>query len=249
MTRARRRPAGRPRNGPAGFGASGSFHPDLLLHVDVTLLLPNRLEPPSRPPRIKQITLDWPTITSLRGLHLTVDSQPHPLSYDPATSSLRWIDVPMRSSKTPHSGFYCYTSMPVQLCTHQPGELYQQDSLGGGVRDRGPRLPALGAAGATARRDRPEGRPRRPKLSTRLVADVRLILDEAMTDRHLTCHQLLHFDQVIPDPMRLADIEAALRDFSFRINSAEVLPTAGQDNLNHLVVAKHRRGPEDNMEL
>ena len=81
-----------------------------------------------------------------------------------------------------------------------------------------------------------------------MVADVQLILDEAMAQRHLTPLQLLHFDQVIPDPMRLADIEAALRDCGFRIEEAEDLPAAGQENLNHLVVAKHRRGP-DSMEL
>jgi hypothetical protein len=230
------------------LGASGGFHPDLLLHVNVTLLLPNRLERPPKPPRIKRITLDWPTITSLRGLHLIVDGRPHPLSYDPATGSLGWIDVPMQSSKTPHSGYYCYTSRLVQLAIHQPGELYQQDSLGGRVEIE---VPGRLLSGLQARLHDATGRRSdraAPKLSTRLVAEVRLILDEAMTHRHLTPHQLLHFDQVIPDPMRLADIEAALRDCGFRIESTEARPTAGQDNLNHLVVAKHRRGP-DNMEL
>jgi hypothetical protein len=228
---------------------SGSFHPDLLLHVDVTLLLPNRLERPSPPPRLARVTLDWPTITSLRGLHLTVDGRPRPLSYDPATGSLEWTEVPMvPSKKPPPSGYYLYESKPVQLAIHQPGELYQADALGGRVEVE---VPGRLLSGLQARLHDATGRTSdraRPRLSTRLVADVSLVLDEALTWRQLTPHQLLHFDQVIPDPMRLADIEAALRDCGFRIDSADVLPEAAPDDLKHLLVASHRRGP-DNMEL
>lgn len=228
---------------------SGSFYPDLQLHVDVTLLLPNRLERPPRPPRVTRITLDWPTMTSLRGLTLTVGGGPHPLAYDPATGSLGWTDVPMELCKeTPHSGYYCYKSKPVRLAIHQPGELYQQDSLSGRVEVE---VPGCLLSGLQARLHDASGRKSdrsRPQLSTRLVADVRLILDEALTWRRLTPHQLLHFDAVIPDPMRLADIEAALRDCGFRIDSTKDLPAAGENNLNHLMVASHRRGP-DNLEL
>lgn len=229
---------------------SRSFRPDLLLHVDVTVLLPNRIEEPtSPPPRVTRMTLDWPTMTSLRGLSLTVGGRPHPFGYDPATGSLGWTDVPMvRSKVSPHSGYVCYRGMPVQLAIHQPGELYQQDSLGGRVEVE---VPGRLLSGLQARLHDATGRladRARPRLSTRLVADVSLILDEAFTWRELTPYQLLHFDQVIPDPMRLADIEAALRDCGFRVDSREDLPAAGPVTLNHLIAASHRRGP-DNMVL
>lgn len=228
---------------------SSSFYPDLELRVGVTLLLPNRLERPPSLPRVTRITLDWPTITSLRGLSLTVGGRSHPVGYDPAAGSLGWTDVPMEpSKKSPHSGYYCYQSKPMRLAIHQPGELYQQVSLDGRVEVEVPGrlLSGLQARLYDATGRKPDGA--QPRLTTRLVSDVSLVLDEALTWRRLTPHQLLHFDEVIPHPMRLADIMAALRDCGFRINSTEDLPAAKPNNLNHLMVASHRRGP-DNMEL
>jgi hypothetical protein len=226
---------------------SGGFYPDLELHVDVTILLPDRLERPPRSPRVTRVALDWPTITSLRGLTLTVADRPHPLAYDPARSSLSWTNVPMVPCReTPHAGYYCYKSRSATLAI-QPGELYQQDSLSGRVEVE---VPGRLLSGLQARLHDATGEESaltRPRLSTRLVSDVHLILDEALTWRRLTPHQLLHFDAVIPDRMRLADIESALRDCGFRVDSIEDL--GAEDNLlNHLLVASHRRGP-DNLEL
>jgi len=45
--------------------------------------------------------------------------------------------------------------------------------------------------------------------------------------------------------MRLADIQAALRDRGFRIEpSSGRLPAAGPDELSHFLVASHPRGPD-----
>jgi hypothetical protein len=226
---------------------ASSFHPDLLVRLDVKLRLPSRSEEPSTPPRVSRVALDWPSLTSLRGLRLTVADDRHPFAYDPEASRLTWTDVPIepvrrRPSDADHR---YYASKPMTLAIHQPGELYQETSLGGRVEVEVPGclLSGLQARlfdGTGRRCDDPE-----PELSSRLVLDFRLVLDEAFARRRLHPYQLLYFDELIPDHLRLADIKAALHDRGFRVEEPiKDLSTADPDDLAAYLLATHPRGPD-----
>jgi hypothetical protein len=226
---------------------ASSFHPDLLVRLDVLLRLPSQPEEPSTPPRVSRVALDWPSQTSLRGLSLTVAGEHHPLAYDPVASRLTWTDVPIepvrrRPSDADHRD---YASKPMALAIYQPGELYLETSLGGRVEVE---VPGRLLSGLQARLFNGTGRQcddPEPELSSRLVLDVRLVLDEAFARRKLFPYQLLHFDELIPDHLRLADIKAALRDRGFRIEEpVQELATADPDDLAAYLVASHPRGPE-----
>lgn len=226
---------------------SGSFHPDMLLQVDVILWLPNELERPKTPPRVRRVTMDWPTVTSLQGLNVTAGTTSCPLDYDPEESRLGWSDVPMEPDEEESAG----TESRVYRCTmvlaiHRPGELYQESSIDGRIEME---VPGLLLSGLRARLYDGTGHQPddlRPQLSTRLVADFRLILDEAFPERKLRPYQLLCFDQVTPDAMRLADIRATLYDHGFRIEPPpeDELPSTGTEEFIHLLVASRPRGPD-----
>jgi hypothetical protein len=225
-------------------GQVSSFHHDLMLSVTVELYLPRQRRPLSPPPRVRQMSLDWPTVTSLRGLQLMVAGESHPLAYDPTTRRLQWTDVPMEPVlEEPDGDFDSCRSRPMVLFIHHPGELYEQRDLTGRVEVeiQGHLLSGLGARlfDATGRPGATE-----PELSSHLVADLRLILDDAFHRRVLTPYQSLHFDELIPDRMRLADIRAALRDRGFRIEPTREPPGAGADELNYFLWASHPRGPD-----
>jgi hypothetical protein len=225
-------------------GQVSSFHHDLMLAVTVKLYVKRQLRPFSPWPRVRRVSLDWPTITSLRGLQLKVADKDHPLAYDPTTRRLQWRDVPMEPApEGPDSDLGTYRSPPMVLFIHHPGELYEQHDLSGRVEVdiEGYLLSELGARlfDATGRSDTPD-----PELSSHLVANLRLILDDAFDRRDLTPYQSLHFDEVIPDRMRLADIRAALRDRGFRIEPTREPSGASADELNYFLWASHPRGPD-----
>jgi hypothetical protein len=225
---------------------ASSFHPDLLVRLDVMSRLPSQPEDLSTPPRVSQVALDWPSLTSLRGLSLTVAGDRHPFAYDPEASRLTWTDVPMETvRRRPSDADYRdYACKPMALAIHQPGELYQETSLGGRVEVEVPGcllsgLQARLFEGTGRRCDDPE-----PELSSRLVLDFRLVLDEAFARRGLHPYQLLHFDELIPDHLRLADIKAALQDRGFRVEEPiKELSTADRDDLVAYLLASHPRGP------
>jgi hypothetical protein len=220
---------------------ASSFHPDLLVRLDVMLRLPSQPEEPSMPPRVSRVALDWPSLTSLRGLSLTVAGDRHPFAYDPEASRLTWTDVPIepvrrRPSDADHRD---YASKPMALAIHQPGELYQETSLGGRVEVE---VPGRLLSGLQARLF--DGTGRRcddpvPELSNRLVLDFRFVLDEAFARRELHPYQLLHFDELIPDHLRLADIKAALQDRGFWVEEPiKEFSTANPDDLAAYLVAR-----------
>jgi hypothetical protein len=226
-------------------GQVSSFHHDLMLSVTVELYLPHQLRPLSPAPLVRRVSLDWPTITSLRGLQLEVANQSHPLAYDPTTRRLQWTDVPMEPvTEGLDSDFGTYRSQSMVLFIHHPGELYEQRDLSGQVEVdiQGYLISGLDARlfDATGRSGTPK-----PELSSHVVTDLRLILDDAFDRRVLTPYQSLHFDEVIPDRMRLADIHAALRDRGFRIEPTREPPGASVDELNYFLWASHPRGPDD----
>jgi hypothetical protein len=92
----------------------------------------------------------------------------------------------------------------------------------------------------------PGSTPVEPELTTRLTSTIALVLDDAFEGRRRAPFQQLHFDEVIPDPMRLADIKIALFDRGFQVDEFPL--SRDQEQLRHLIVAERPEG-HDSMKL
>jgi hypothetical protein len=221
-----------------------NFRRNLLLVTRVKLNLPGQPGPDAPSPRITRMSVGWPTITSLRALHLVVGDEDVRITYNPLTRSLQWAAIPMQPSpESPDTSLQSYVSDPMLLLIDQPGELYQQASSHGRVEVE---IPGRLLSGLKARQYNGIGafsNERQAELTTCLVANLHLILDDAFTRRTLSPYQHLHFDEVIPDAMRIADIRTALADRGFRIGRDESLP-CGPDQLRHLILAQRPDGPD-----
>lgn len=231
-----------------------SFRRNLLLITRVTLDLPRRLAPDGLNPKVMRMSLGWPTITSFRALHLFIgDITPDkeiPVTYNPLTCSLEWVDVPMEATeKSAGTDLQTYFSKPMYLLIDQPGELYQEKSLDGQVEVE---IPGRLLSGLQVRLYNEVGMPLhdlKPEVTTRVIANVRLIHDDAFIRRTLSPYQHLHFDEVIPDEMRIADIRTALADRGFRIpQDLDITLLRSPDELKHFILAERPEGP-DTMEL
>lgn len=229
-----------------------SFRRNLLLMIRVRLHLDSDLASKELSPKVTRVSIGWPTVTSFRKLHFRAgDTTPEHemrITYDPATRSLRLPGVKMETSERSLSNnLQTYVSQSMFLLVDQPGELYQQDSLDGQVEVE---VPGGLLSGVQARvydgngRLQPESA---VKSSTRIVVNYKLILDDAFSRRTRSPYQHLHFSGVIPEPMRVMDIETALADRGFRIREEESVRFS--DNpLKHFIVARRPEGP-DTMQL
>ncbi|MFC6087839.1 hypothetical protein [Saccharothrix lopnurensis] len=194
-----------------------SFRSYLLLSVQVVLHLPNRRYIRGLHPKVSLVSLRWPTITSLsevtlqngRGDQLT-------LKYNPSSRSLEWSNVPMALVDGHGVGDTAeFRSEKRYLLIRQPGELYQQDAIDGTVCVE---VNGYLLSGLRARRfDALGTQAEQPKLVSRITTDLHLVLDDAFARREMLPCQHLHFDEVIPDNMRIADIRAVLETRGFQV--------------------------------
>jgi hypothetical protein len=105
---------------------------------------------------------------------------------------------------------------------------------GGPQAGNGASMANAGPAGAE------EPSPTKSEFVTRLTTSIDLALDDAFQGRTRAPFQQIHFDEVIPDPMRVADIKTSLFDRGFKI---EDFPLASDhDHLRHLLVAERSEG-------
>lgn len=229
-----------------------SFRRNLLFIIQVTLNLPRNFIQDGLNPKITRVSLGWPTITSFRALNVFVeDIQPDtelPLKYNPSNCSLEWGNVTMDVSEMPTGAeLQTYTSKKMYLLIDQPGELYQRIALSGCVEVE---IPGQLLSGTQARVYGGGGKlieNLKPELTTRIITDLNLILDDSFARRTRSPYQHLHFDEVIPDEMRIADIKTALADQGFRITQ-DVSLLHGHDELKHFILARRPQGP-DTMKL
>jgi len=80
-------------------------------------------------------------------------------------------------------------------------------------------------------------------LTTELTVDTHMILDDAFARRTFYPCMHLHFDEVIPDEMRLADIKTTLTDRGFDIKFDEGLKLSNSGDLKHFILASRSEGP------
>jgi len=193
-----------------------SFRPELLLRMTVRLDAPGA-SAGNVPAEVTKVTVTWPTITSLRSLHLTVNGQDHPVRYNPEDGCLEWSKVAMTlTPDAPAGDMQAYTSGVMELWIPEPGELYQERNLTGTVEVKMGKLMSgmearlYSATGSIRRRPR-------LKLDTYVSTEFNLILGDAFARRAFTPYQHFHFDEVIPNEMRISDIKVALGNRGFKV--------------------------------
>lgn len=225
-------------NPPEGMTQQVGFQPYLILRVVVRATVPKADSGRDPRPAVENVSLRWPTITSLRAVKLQVGTEPASVRYNPLRRSIEWSDVGMyHQDGNGDSDTATYLSKPMFVLIEQPGELYQQESLEGSVKVR---IDDYLLSGVEARLANGIGRfaeDDQPEHVTYLNADVKLILDDAFAKRMVSPYQHLYFEEVIPDQMRIDDIKAALHDRGFEVDS----PVGGYRAVTHLL-AKRSEG-------
>ena len=127
-----------------------SFQNMLMLRLTVHLALPLNPERPNQPrkaPVVKRISIDWPTITSLRTTTLEVyaglerngqqaegpEWREFPVRYNPVDRRLEWEVLRMARAEENKDGGRArtidYQSPPMRLKIGHPGELYRTSEL------------------------------------------------------------------------------------------------------------------------
>jgi hypothetical protein len=198
-----------------------SFRPHLMLALTAQLNLPKAMCPQGdHTPVVRTVSLDWPTVTSLQSLVLFVDTETWTVSYNPSARSLEWGDIALHriDDDNGNPDVVTYLSPSMLLLIRQPGELYEQPSLDGWVEVD---LPDVLLSGLDARLfdalgDRSTLQPAR---STSIRTRLHLVLDDAFAKRPLSPFHHLHFDEVIPEERRFADVIAALTNRGFDVNA------------------------------
>ena len=206
------------------------------------------------PARLARLSIGWPTITSLRTLRLHVADRLVPVRYDPVKKCLEWERIcTFRKLKTQASSdVHIYQTPAMLLDIQHPGELYKQQTLEACAEVE---IPGYLLSGLTARLYDATGHPYpdalQPKLMTRVRATAELTLNDAFAKRDFSPYQQLFFDEIIPDEMRMSDIETALKDRGFDIVWREKHDPPREllaRTVNWFLVARRQKGP-DIMEL
>jgi hypothetical protein len=215
------------------------FLPELELHMTVRLAIPRTQARGSRA-TVRQVFISWPTHTSLRALSLKVGPYNHPIRYNPTRQGLEWSDITMERQDDPGAGeLITFTSPKMILVIPQPGELYQEEGLGGQVKVSINRL----LSGLDARLYDATGTMLgQPRVALQSLVSTKfdLRLDDAFARRTLSPHQQLHFDEVIPADTRIDDILMALKNLGFRAD--DPWPDRGPDK--RWLFATRREGPD-----
>ena len=229
-----------------------SFRSYLQLRITVQLILPASVRDANPEPAVSLVSLRWPTLTSMRSLHLEGDDGNSNIKYNPNTRAIEWTGASLHALKddgnkdTPRT----YESNTMVLRIDQPGELYAAPNLSGTVKVR---IPGVLLSGMKARLFDGTGTLNRNPYAITAVSTVssefKLILDDAFAGRVLTPFQHLYFDEVIPDPMRIADVRTALESRGFTVLNQQLKAEGpGSPALRHFLIATRSEGP-DLMEL
>ena len=222
------------------------FKPGLSLTVTVQLVVPGGLMDDAIP-KVTGVFVGWPTRTSLQSLQLQIAGASHPFRYNPERAGgggLEWRDVPMTAEQTPDGGDHrVFRSPPMILSIPRPGELYRQETLSGEVELTVDRL----LSGTSARLFDSRGMMCQPSLETRSVVatEFSVLLEDAFARRTLSPSQQMHFDEVIPDEMRLDDIMTVLRIRGFEVEDLRLPGTTppDADSMRRWLGARRAHGP------
>lgn len=252
------------------------FQNVLLIRMKVHLSLPFDPERPNVPhlnPVVRRVTVDWPTITSLRTTELEAyaaveqngqqirdtDWRPFPVRYNPVDRRLEWEVLGMGTVAENGDGGRArtinYESPPMRLLIEHPGELYRTPQLkvsadieipGYLMSGLEPRL--FNAIGREVPGSTGIGREPLPALTTRVTINGTLVVDDAFAKRSFSPYHNIVFDDIIPEEMRVTDIRNVLKSLGFSEIEDKTTDTDDPDALEWFLRAKRRRGP-DQMDL
>lgn len=231
------------------------FANHLTLAFRVQLNLPAKGDAPAKA-RLFRMSIGWPTITSLRTLTLHVGDGEKAVRYDPFHNCLEWEGIDMQRDRKAEgdSDTRVYLSPLMLLNIQHPGELYRQPTL-----EMRAEVEVSGylLSGVTARLYDATGHPypdnRQPTLLTRVKVTAELMLNDAFAKRDFSPYQQLFFGEIIPDEMRITDIETALKDRGFELTWREKHeppshPNNPERKVNWGLEARRPKGP-DTMKL
>jgi len=238
-----------------------SFSSELLLIIVARISLPVKDGYPRLTPIVKRMSVDWPTITSLRTTRLHVPDRSQnrqdpelrrvPVRFNPVKSRLEWENIRVRppgeSGGDGGEGVRIYHSEMTMLHIGHPGELFKEEKLevNAEVEIPGYLLSGLEARLFDATGDKEQGR--QPKLTTRLHIRTDLYPADVFAKRTFSPYQQFVFDDVVPEEMRITDIVTVLRNSKFTIDGqwADPKNKSGSQTPKWLLMASRSQGPED----
>jgi hypothetical protein len=222
------------------------FKPFLQVMITVKITLAARVNTDERPPVVRRIGVRVPTATSLAKSSMELEPMAN-VQHNPDNWNLEWFDVPMqRIGSTDEKQLRRFTSKSMVLMFKQPGELFAHSKL---VIEANVEIPGELLSGTQIRIFDARGQryPRaRDSLTIRSILTSRctVVLRDAFARRFVSPYQSFHFDEIIPDPLRVADIHAALSDQRFTISNHWDLDRADKRQLRHFLIAERTDGPD-----
>ncbi|MDG4766817.1 hypothetical protein O7632_22345 [Solwaraspora sp. WMMD406] len=238
------------------FDRKASFTNELWLTFALRIVLPVEPRPRQLSPEITSMSIDWPTLTSLRSTRLSVKNLESPASedplrkvvrYNPVERRLEWDDVPVRYLEPEESGHdgtvQMFHSDIAVLYVGHPGDLLKDDVF---EVDAEVEIPGYLMSGVRARLYDATGHPHalRPELSTKLAITAKVYLGDVFAGRAFSPYQQFVFDDIIPEEIRITDIETVLRNARFTVKK---LPEEPQNPAapRWLLLARRSQGPDD----
>lgn len=238
-----------------------SFSSELLLRLVVQISVPVKADYPSFTPVVKTMSVEWPTLTSLRSTKLYVenlrsqgDGKPireETVRYNPVKRRLEWRAVPVRELgpgvAKGEAGTRIFASAVALLTIGHPGELFKEDMLEVNAQVE---IPGYLMSGIEARLFDATGRAqaKQPKLTTKLNIRTTVYPADIFAGRAFSPYQQFVFDDIIPDEMRVTDIIRVLSNAGFGVEESR--PQSQPDPLapTWLLMAQRSQGP-DNLDL
>ncbi|WP_203719383.1 hypothetical protein [Asanoa siamensis] len=209
-------------------------------------------------PVVKEMSIEWPTLTSMQSTELYVEQLPRaheprtrraPVRYNPEKSCLEWADVPTWENlsdapKRGHAGTRIFHSAVCVLAIGHPGELFDQDQLEVSARVE---IPGYLLSGLEARSYDATGRPqhRQPEHMTTLNIRTTVYPGDIFAGRTFSPYQQFVFDNIKPEDARIDDIVTALRNARFTVEQPRQRTPRDPISPMWLVLAHRSQGPDD----
>ncbi|GAA4475215.1 hypothetical protein [Phytohabitans houttuyneae] len=233
------------------------FSSELLLYFSVRVVLPVKANYPALHPVVREMSIQWPTRTSLRSTRLLVenlgpDAREHPFKdgavrYNPVPRQLEWADVATREVtpsdvRRDEDGTRVFRSAMAMLYIGHPGDLFKEELL---EIDAVVEIPGYLMSGLEARLYGATGHrlPDQPELTTKLRLHAKVYPSDIFAMRRFSPYQQFVFDDIMPDEMRINDLVTVLRNAKFSVDKPQAEPDAVHPTW--LLKARRSQGPDE----